>query len=81
MSGTGGAPVQPGESQTGKVVKENEQSEPVETTGKGLLDKAKDAVGLGQSKQDEELTAQGGAASAGNAGASGDTAADGGSRI
>ena len=34
-----------------QVVKENEQSEPVQTTGEGLLDKAKAAVGLGQSKQ------------------------------
>jgi hypothetical protein len=34
------------------VVEENEQSEPVKTTGKGLLDKAKD---LGQSKQASQL--------------------------
>ena len=34
-----------------QVVKENEQSEPVQTAGEGLLDKAKAAVGIGQSKQ------------------------------
>lgn len=78
--------IQPGQSQTGKVVQEHEGPRVSETKEKGFLGKAADAIGLGSAKEDkvekeDSSVLQGEGASAGNPGASGDTNIESGPRI